>query len=135
MRKYPPPQLFIILFALLFQFSEAFAQTRTLTGTVKDSVSQPLSAATVKVKGQKSSTATAADGSFSLSVPAGNITLEVSYVGYSPMMVPVSADQTSVNVMMQQTSNTISDVVVIALGISRQSSHLPMLHNLLIHLN
>jgi hypothetical protein len=102
MRKYPPPQLFIFLFALLFQFSGAFAQTRTLTGTVKDSVNQPLSAATVKVKGQKSSTATAADGSFSLSVPPGNITLEVSYVGFSPMTVPVSADQTNVNVMMQQ---------------------------------
>jgi hypothetical protein len=53
MRTYPPPQLFILLFLLLFQFSEVFAQTRTLTGVVKDSVNQPLVAATVSVKGKK----------------------------------------------------------------------------------
>ncbi|HEX5153130.1 MAG TPA: SusC/RagA family TonB-linked outer membrane protein [Parafilimonas sp.] len=124
MRKYPPPQLFIFLFALLFHFSEAFAQTRTLTGVVRDSVNQPLAAATVKVTGQKSSTTTSADGSFSISVPAGNISLDVSYVGFSPVTVPVSADQTTVTVMMQQSSNTISDVVVTALGITRQSKTL-----------
>ena len=109
MRKYPPPQFFILLFVLLFSFSETFAQTRTLTGVVKDSVNQPLVAATVTVKGKKISTTTAADGSFTLAVPSGDLDLEISYVGFSPVTVPVSADQAEVAVTMLQGSNTISE--------------------------
>jgi TonB-linked SusC/RagA family outer membrane protein len=119
MKKHRPPQLCIALFLFLFPFSQLLAQTRSLTGVVKDSVNQPLVAATVKVKGTKISTTTAADGSFSLTAPAGNIELEVSYVGYNPISVPVSPAQTDISVIMQQGSNTISDVVVTALGIKK----------------
>jgi hypothetical protein len=73
-------QLVILLCLLLFQCSEVFAQTRTLTGVVKDSGNQPLVSATVSVKGKKISTLTAADGSFSLNVPSGEINLEVHYI-------------------------------------------------------
>ena len=124
MRKYPPPQLFILLFLLLLQASQVFAQTRTLTGVVRDSANQPLVAATVSVKGGGASTTTAADGSFTLAVPAGNITLDVSYVGFSPVSVPVGPEQTDVSVVMQAGSNTISDVVVTALGITRETRKL-----------
>src|SRR6478735_11845238 len=124
MRKYPPPQLFILLFLLLLQASQAFAQTRPLTGVVRDSANQPLVAATVSVKGSKASTTTAADGSFTLTVPSGNITLEVSYVGFNPVSVPVSPEQTEVSVTMQSGSNTISDVVVTALGIKKDERKL-----------
>ena len=119
MRKYPPPQLFVLLLIFLFSSLKIFAQTRPITGVVKDSANQPLVAATVSVKGSKVSTTTAADGSFALAVPSGNITLEVSYVGYNPVAVPVGPDQTDISVMMQSGSNTISDVVVTALGIKK----------------
>jgi TonB-linked SusC/RagA family outer membrane protein len=124
MKKYRPPQLFIAFFLFLFPFSQVFAQTRSLTGVVKDSVNQPLVAATVKVKGAKTSTTTAADGSFTLTVPSGNIQLEVSYVGYNSINVPVSPDQTDISVVMAQGSNTISDVVVTALGIKKDERKL-----------
>lgn len=125
MRKYPPPQVFILLFVFLFSSLSMFAQTRTLTGVVKDSANQPLVAATVAVAGSKLSTTTAADGSFTLNaVPAGNVTLEVTYIGYNPVSIPVGPEQTDVTIAMTQGSNTISDVVVTALGITKQERKL-----------
>ena len=73
MKKYPPPQLLILLLVFLFSSLKIFAQTRTITGVVRDSANQPLASATVTVKGKKNSTATTADGSFTLTVPTGNI--------------------------------------------------------------
>ncbi|MFT4152955.1 SusC/RagA family TonB-linked outer membrane protein [Parafilimonas sp.] len=124
MRKYHPPQLFGLLFVLLFLSMKGFAQTRPLTGTVKDSANQPLAAATIKVKDGKATTTTAADGSFKIAVPAGNVTLEVTYIGYNPVEVPVGAEQTNVSVIMQGGSNTMGEVVVTALGIKKQARSL-----------
>lgn len=124
MRKYPPPQMLVLLIVLIFCSMNLSAQTRSLTGVVKDSANQPLVAATVTVKGSKVSTTTAADGSFTINVPAGNITLEVSYVGYNPVSVPVGPDQADVSVVMQSGTNTISDVVVTALGIKKDERKL-----------
>lgn len=125
MRKYPPPQVFILLFVFLFSSLSIFAQTRTLSGVVKDSANQPLVAASVNVKGTKISSTTAADGSFTLNgVPAGNVTLEVTYIGYTPQSIPVGPDQTDVAISMTQGSNTISDVVVTALGIKKDERKL-----------
>lgn len=124
MRKYPPPQMLVLLIVLIFCSMNLSAQTRSLTGVVKDSANQPLVAATVTVKGSKVSTTTAADGSFTINVPAGNITLEVSYIGYNPVSVPVGPDQADVSVVMQSGTNTISDVVVTALGIKKDERKL-----------
>lgn len=124
MRRYPPPQFLILLFALLFQFSESFAQTRSITGVVKDSLNQPLVAASVTVKGKKIATSTAADGSFTLNIPTGNVDLVVSYVGYAPSTISVAAGETNITVTLQQNANTISDVVVTALGIRKDERKL-----------
>jgi len=53
MKKYPPPQLLILLLVFLFSSLKIFAQTRTITGVVRDSANQPLASATVTVKGKK----------------------------------------------------------------------------------
>ena len=126
MRKYPPPQLFLLLFLFLFQFSaHVFAQTtRTITGVVKDSANNPLVAATVSVKGHKISTTTAADGSFSIAIPSGEVALEVNYIGYNPVSLSINPTQTDVSVTLTQGLNTISDVVVTALGIQKQKKAL-----------
>jgi TonB-linked SusC/RagA family outer membrane protein len=124
MRKYPPPQL-CLLFLLFFVCSNTFAQTRILTGVVKDSTNQPLVAATVTIQGTKISTTTAADGSFTISnAPAGSINLVVSYVGYTTQTLPIGSNQTSVDVTLQSSANTISDVVVTALGIKKDERKL-----------
>ena len=123
MRKYPPPQLLILLL-FLFSITSLFAQTKTLTGVVKDSANQPLAAATVSVRGERISTITNEEGRFTLTVPSRDIVLEVSYTGYNSLTFPVNANQTDVSITLQAGNNTITDVVVTALGIRKDERKL-----------
>jgi TonB dependent receptor/CarboxypepD_reg-like domain/TonB-dependent Receptor Plug Domain len=63
------------------------AQTRyTLSGYIRDSLSQEtLLGASVTVKGQGRGVNTNAYGFYSMTLPAGNYTLSVSFVGYLPV--------------------------------------------------
>ena len=77
----PPdkPGMMRLMFTLLFigLLSVANAQT-TVTGTVTDEESKPVSGATVTVKGTVTSVATDASGKFSINAP-GTGTLVISY--------------------------------------------------------
>ncbi len=56
---------------MLFCFLQTFAQQqRTVTGTVTSADGTPLADASVMVVGQKNGVRTAADGTFSINVPA-----------------------------------------------------------------
>jgi hypothetical protein len=58
------------------------AQSLTLTGYVKDSLSQPLRAATIQILTLNRSTVSDADGKFALSLTPGKVTLAITYTGY-----------------------------------------------------
>ncbi|KAA9039445.1 SusC/RagA family TonB-linked outer membrane protein [Ginsengibacter hankyongi] len=100
------------------------AQTRQLNGLVTDASNKGVPSATVKVKGSKIQGLTSADGKFTLSVPAGNIVLEISSIGFEPKEVAVATTDNSVSVMMTSTSTALSEVVVTALGIKREKKSL-----------
>ena len=68
------------LFLLLF-LQEGFAQTKTITGKVTDDKGNPVSGATVMVKGSKGGTSTDSSGNFTLQVPTAAKQLLVSNVG------------------------------------------------------
>lgn len=125
MKKYPPPQLFLLIVVLLFSTIGLYAQTRTVSGVVRDSTNQPLASATIALKGGKNATTTAADGSFTLAnLPQGTIDLEISYIGYNTQTVAVGPTQNRLDITLEAGANIISDVVVTALGIQRQSKSL-----------
>jgi TonB-linked SusC/RagA family outer membrane protein len=108
-----------LLLLLISYYVEA--QTRQLTGKVSDeSDNSGIVAASVKVKGSSSGTSTNADGVFSLMVPTGTVTLEISSTGYATKDVVVEADQTEVNIGLSQSSEQLSEVVVTALGITKE---------------
>ena len=112
------------LLLLLLSYS-AIAQTRQLTGKVSDETDNAgLLAATVKVKGSSNGTSTNADGVFSLMIPAGRVTIEISSTGYGTREVVVEADQTELNVTLSQSSEQLSEVVVTALGITKEQRKL-----------
>lgn len=103
----------------------AEAQDRQLTGTVMDgSSSQPVISATVQVKGKAASTVTNSEGKFSFSVPAGNIVLQISSVGFTMQEVAVSGNQSSVSVSMVAVAGDLSEVVVTAFGIRKEKKAL-----------
>jgi TonB-linked SusC/RagA family outer membrane protein len=99
----------------------ATAQTRQLSGVVSDDASgKGIVAVSVKVKGQPGGTTTNTDGEFTLSVPAGRVTLEISSAGYTAKEVYVEDGSTSVSVSLTQNSQQLSEVVVTALGIKKE---------------
>lgn len=102
----------------------SYAQSRQITGKVLGPDNNGVPSATVKVKGGSAATSTNADGAFTLSVPSGGVTLEVSSVGFAAKEVSVGAGQNTVVINLSSDAAQLSDVVVTALGISKQSRRL-----------
>lgn len=114
-----------LLIALLLLHSAVFAQTRQITGSLKDSKSgDAILSATIKVKGKNIQTLTDANGSFSLSVPAGKLQLEISSIGYAPRTVAVQENESNLLFSLDLGEQELSEVVVTALGITKQQKKL-----------
>lgn len=100
-----------------------FAQ-RTITGTVTDSEDgQPLPGVNVIVQGTATGSITSADGTYSLEVPDGDISLQFSFIGYEILVVPVGTS-TVIDAVLEPAAYEMDEVVVTALGIQRQEKTL-----------
>ncbi len=114
-----------LLIALLLLQTAAFAQTRQITGSLKDSKSgDAIPSATVKVKGKNIQTVTDGSGSFSFSVPTGRIQLEISSVGYTAKTVTVEENESNLLLSLDLGEQQMSEIVVTALGITKQQKKL-----------
>lgn len=92
----------------------AMAQ-RTITGTVTDaSTKEPLIGANILVLGTSSGTVTDIDGNYSLSVPEGSNTLEVSYTGYSSQRFEIGT-QSVLNITLSA-GEILDEIVVVGYG-------------------
>ncbi|MDE3250014.1 MAG: TonB-dependent receptor plug domain-containing protein, partial [Bacteroidota bacterium] len=107
---------------LLLLSSMAIAQTRQVSGIITDSkTGSPLPSVTIKVKGKNIQTVSGANGSFSLNVPSGDISLELSSVGYAGKTVAVAAGSGNISISLDQSSADLGEVVVTALGITKEA--------------
>ncbi|MCW3467504.1 SusC/RagA family TonB-linked outer membrane protein [Chitinophaga nivalis] len=101
----------------------AWAQDKkALTGTVKDEKGTLLPGVTVKEKGAANGAMTAADGSFKINV-APNATLIFSYIGFLNQEVPLNG-QSVLQIVLKEDNKNLSEVVVTAMGIKKQSKAL-----------
>jgi TonB-linked SusC/RagA family outer membrane protein len=114
---------FMFLLALFtFAGVQVFAQ-QTVTGTVTgadDGAAMP--GVNVSVKGTTVGTMTGEKGVYSINVPTGSTTLVFSFVGMQTQEVAITGSV--VNCAMKTEENVIEDVVVTALGISREKKSL-----------
>ena len=110
------PKFTMILTLLALAVQMAFAQQKTVSGTVTDENGLPLPGATVIRSGTSSGTSTDFDGKYQLNVNTGDV-LNISYVGYATQSVTVGASNTY-NVGLQP-DNSLDEVVVTALGITK----------------
>jgi TonB-linked SusC/RagA family outer membrane protein len=101
---------------------QTFAQEKTVTGKVFGENGQPLSGATVKVKGTSKVVQTAADGSFSIKTTKGE-TLEISYVGYDGRSIKVG-DSNLLTLTLKVSETSMGEVVVTAMDIKRSPKEL-----------
>jgi TonB-linked SusC/RagA family outer membrane protein len=117
----------IVLFAIQQKNGETLPvigqQQPAVTGTATDETGQPLPGVTVVVKGTTQGTVTNADGEYSLSNIPENATLVFSFVGMRTQEIVVR-DQTRIDVRMEEETIGLDDVVVTALGITREKKSL-----------
>lgn len=109
-------QLFLLISLFLFQIG-ALAQDNTITvsGTVTDSQGQSMPGANVILKGTTTGVQTDFDGNYSLSDVPSNGTLVFSYIGFSSQEISING-QTTINVSLQEDTQTLDEVVVIGYG-------------------
>ncbi|MEN7550449.1 SusC/RagA family TonB-linked outer membrane protein [Rapidithrix thailandica] len=111
--------LFIFLTVLVPQMG--FSQHIT-KGTVTDASGEALPGVTVSVKNTHSGTVTDLDGKYSVNAPADAV-LIFSYVGYETQEASVSG-RSEINVVLQEASKMMDEVVVTAIGIKQQKTKL-----------
>jgi len=116
-----------LLVALLWcvGLSIAIAQTRTLTGTVRDAADQsPISGATIRVLSSQQTTSSGADGTFSIAVSSGADSLQVNFIGYEDARVAVGAEQTTIAITLTSSSEALDEVVVTGFGMQQKKESL-----------
>ncbi|MDN3657889.1 SusC/RagA family TonB-linked outer membrane protein [Ferruginibacter paludis] len=112
----------VVFTVLLCSISAVFAQN-TVKGRVTDMKDgTPIAGATIKVKGEKKSITSGADGSFEINVKPGSA-IEISEVGHSPQTVQYDGSG-DLDIKMTQDTKALSELVVTALGIKREKRNL-----------
>ncbi|MEO8149465.1 MAG: SusC/RagA family TonB-linked outer membrane protein [Bacteroidia bacterium] len=116
----------IILFLFFFLGFINFinAQELTVTGTVISSEdNKPMPFVTVALQGTNKGVSTDIDGKYSLQNVSSKDTLVFSFVGFKTKKAAVGS-QSVINVTLNLSSKEIGEVVVTALGVSRQKREL-----------
>jgi TonB-linked SusC/RagA family outer membrane protein len=100
-----------------------WAQTK-IQGTVKDSKTrQPIPGVTVVVEGTTTGAASDVNGFFRLTLPNDAKNLVFSIIGYTKKVVPVNG-QTDFKVELEEETRKLNEVVVTALGVTREQRSL-----------
>jgi len=109
----------LILLALLVTTTSGLFAQITITGTVKDKEKMPLIGVNILEAGTSNGTITDVDGSYSLKVSSAEATIIFSYLGYASQRVKI-AGQTTIDITLEEDVETLSEVVVTALGFKEE---------------
>ncbi|HRR92522.1 MAG TPA: carboxypeptidase-like regulatory domain-containing protein, partial [Bacteroidales bacterium] len=116
-------KLTTLLVCVLFALQAAFAQ-RTVTGVVTAAADNtPIAGVTVLIKGTTSGVVTDVNGRFSIAVPNEQAVLQFSFIGFKTKEIPVGT-QSNIAISLEESTIGLEEVVVTALGISRESKSL-----------
>lgn len=94
---------------------------RKISGKVVEITGEPIVGATVMVSGTNAATITNIDGNFSLDIPANAKVLSISYMGFTTKDIDVSK-QSNFNIILEEVSFDISEVVVVGYGSQKKES-------------
>lgn len=104
---------------MFFTSIATWAQTKTVSGNVKDGKGEAVIGASIVVKGSSTGTITDVDGNFSLSVPSDAKTLVVSYIGMETQDVAITGK--SMFITLNENSIALNEVVAIGYGTVKRS--------------
>ena len=113
-----------LLVSFLFLASNVWAQDRTINGSVtSDDDGSGLPGVNVILQGTTVGTTTDVNGSYSLAIPSDGGTLVFSFIGLASQEVEVGA-RSVVDVVMSSDVEELQEVVVTALGITKEKAAL-----------
>jgi TonB-linked SusC/RagA family outer membrane protein len=99
-----------------------FAQIK-VSGVVKSSTGEVIPGTTILVKGTSTGALAGPDGKYTITVPNAQSTLVFTFIGMENQEVAVNG-QTVIDVVMSSATKALDEVVVTALGISREKKSL-----------
>ena len=103
---------FLSLFTMLMLCGVlAFAQSRVVSGKVTDTDGNPVSFATIKIKGSPTGLSADANGAYSIKVNAGDV-LVISGASFTTVEVPVGTQSIINSVMEKSATSELKEVVV-----------------------
>ena len=111
---------FLIIWVFLFAQTSAFAQVRSISGTVTGADNNPLPGVAVTVKGTTMGTNTDIEGKYTLSVPADGQTLVFSFIGMETVEVQLGT-VTVYDVVLSESTIGLEEVVVIGYGTQKKA--------------
>ena len=109
----------LICTLLCFCVAIAAAQQRTITGTVRGVNGTPVADATVLIKGSSKGVASDAKGNFSIDVAGPKSVLEISSINFKSKVITVGQSN-HLDIVLEEGTGTLNEVVVTALGIKRE---------------
>lgn len=109
-----------VLCTLIF-CAQVSAQGRTISGKVTDANGNPISKASILVKGSKAGTTTGEDGTFSFSVDENAKAVTVSAIGFTPVTLSISGKNT-LSITLESAQNVLEEVVVVGYGTQRKAN-------------
>src|SRR4030042_2767944 len=111
----------MLLVFLLFAGLQVVLAQKTITGKVTGAADKnPLTGVTVLLKSTTSGVLTAINGNYSIQVPNDQAVLQFSYIGFATQEVTVGT-QNVMYITMAETMLQMSEVIVTALGIKRDT--------------
>ena len=115
---------YLLMIVSLLCIQGITAQERTVSGTVTDETTgTPLPGINVIEKGTSNGTSTDFDGNYTITVSNDSAILVFSALGYTSKEVAVSG-QSTINTTLTESTEALDEVVVTALGISREKKSL-----------
>ena len=98
----------------------AVAQNRTVTGKVVDQAGEALMGVAVIQQGTSNGTVTDLDGSFALQVSGGDVTLEITSLGYVSKTMSIPAGTKTVTVVLSEDTTVLEETVVVGYGTQKK---------------
>ena len=115
-------RLMTFIACLFLSLGMALAQTQVSGKVTSAEDGEPIIGASVKVVGTNTGTVTDIDGNFSLVLPNGKNSVKVSYIGMQDKTVVLKAGNNKI--VLASDAKNLDEVVVTAMGITRQSKAL-----------
>lgn len=113
-------KMFLITMLGLLVMNFAWA-TEVITGCIKDEKGKPIPGASITVKNSKRGTMADANGCFSITIDNSNQKLVVNSVGFEIQEISIKPGVTNYSIVLIQSTEKLSEVVVTALGIQKKS--------------